>query len=71
MIYELTENKKKLILSNKLKELLIITHNHDLLKIVDYLDYKELKKCYITVLNRYQENQYFIKKNMEIGKFKI
>lgn len=71
MIYELTENKKKLILSNKLKELLTITHNHDLLRIVDYLDYKELKKCYITILNRYQENPYFIKKNMEIGNFKI
>ena len=66
-----SEEKKKLILSSKLKELLKLTNNYDLLRIVDFLTYEELRKCYIKILNRYQERPYYIKKNMEVGIFKF
>ena len=62
--------ERKLILTSKLTQLLKLTHNYDLLKIVDFLSYEELKRCYIKILNNYNERPFYIKKNMEVGIFK-
>lgn len=67
----ISEEKKKLIISNKLKELLRLTNNYYLLRIVDFLTYEEIRKCYMTILNNYRERPFYLKKNMEIGLLKF
>lgn len=71
ILSDLSDDQKKEVISNKLKSLLKLTHNYDLLQIVDYLSLEETKKCYIKILNSYNERPFYLKKNNQVGIYKI
>ena len=71
ILSDLSDEQKKEVISNKLKDLLKLTNNYDLLRIIDYLSLEELKKCYIKILNSYNERPFYLKKNNQVGIYTI